>query len=135
MEKKYVGGEYIEMTQSEIDEIKAQNQKELLENASKYNLTYDDVLMILASNINMTLPDNTTKPLTEVINTEIDLPFKVGYKWELRGTTFVSVADPSAIGTYENPIIYTEDVQLIENAFYKKDGKIQVYISGGFVEM
>lgn len=130
----YDNGVYREQTQSEIDEIKAQNQRELLENASSYNLTADDILMILAQSISITLPNGQTETADKLIDTPIDLPFKLGYKWELHGTTFVSVEDSEAIGTMENPIIFYEGVQLIDNAFYMIDGVRNVYMNGQFVE-
>ena len=132
--KKLVNGEYIDMERSEIDEIKTQNQKELLENATKYNLTQEDILMILAHSISITLPNGQTETADNLIDTQIDLPFKLGYKWELHGTTFVSVEDAEAIGTMENPIIFYDGVQLIENAFYMIDGVRNVFMCGRFVE-
>ena len=130
---KCVNGQCFEMTQAEIDEVNESTQRDELEKATKYELTKEEIIKIIASNINVYLP-NETKRLSEVINSTIELPYKVGYRWELQGNTFVSVKDENAIGTIQNPIIYHEGVQMFDNAFYKKDGKLHVYMSGELIE-
>ena len=128
--KKCLNGDIVDATEEEI--LIAQNEE--LAKSKHYFIGFDDAMRIIANNIKITLPNNEEKPLSDIVNTSVDLPFKVGYRWELQGTSFVLVKDENALGTQENPIIYTEDVQMFDNAFYKKDGKLFVYMSGELIE-
>lgn len=63
---------------------------------------------------------------------------KLGYDWTVYSVNdvvvrkeYVEQANPT--GTKDNPIEYTEGVPLINNAYYRKDGKIYVWM-GEWVE-
>lgn len=120
------------------EEEEAEMQKSALEEALTFRpTTVEEKMQMLAEQIQEVLPEGTMQ--NRSMNGEITLPFKVGYRWEkkLVGNQIIyeSVPDPNAIGTQQNPIIYTEDCPLIDNAWYKKDGKMMVYMMGEFEEM
>ena len=63
---------------------------------------------------------------------------KLGYNWRVYTVNDVSVrkeyvAQTNPTGTKDNPIEYAEGVPLINNAYYRKDGKIYVWM-GEWVE-
>ena len=65
---------------------------------------------------------------------------KVGFDWVceylgkiLLTKTYVQQENP--VGTKDNPIEYADGCQLIDNAYYMKDGKLVVYMSGEFVDV
>lgn len=65
---------------------------------------------------------------------------KIGFDWviEKLGETILTktyVEQAIPVGTAENPIWYTEDVELIDNAYYVKDGARYVYMAGEWIEM
>lgn len=77
--------------------------------------------------------------LSSLITTETEQSDKLGYNWEITkvGKIEVSreyVAQENPRGTRDNPITYYDGVPLIDNAYYLKDGKRQVYMSGTWTE-
>lgn len=63
---------------------------------------------------------------------------KLGYDWKVYTVNDVAVrkeyvAQENPTGTKDNPIEYAEGVPLINNAYYRKDGKIYVWM-GEWVE-
>lgn len=65
---------------------------------------------------------------------------KLGFDWieEYLGEilltkTYVQQTNP--VGTKDNPIEYSDGIQLIDNAYYMKDGKLVVYMDGEFAEI
>lgn len=63
---------------------------------------------------------------------------KLGYDWKVYTVNDVTVrkeyvAQAVPVGTKDNPIDYAEGVPLINNAYYRKDGKIYVWM-GEWVE-
>ena len=63
---------------------------------------------------------------------------KLGYDWTVYTVNDVAVrkeyvAQTNPTGTKDNPIEYAEGVPLINNAYYRKDGKICVWM-GEWVE-
>lgn len=129
-----MGMVYRDMTEEE----EAEMQKFAIEEATTFHpTTIEEKIEMLAEQITEVLPEGAMQ--NRSMDGTVTLPFKVGYRWEkkLVGNTIMweSVPDPNAIGTQENPIIYTDDVPLIDNAWYKKDGKLMVYMMGEFEEM
>lgn len=58
---------------------------------------------------------------------------KLGYDWKVYTVNDMAVrkeyvAQENPTGTKDNPIVYTEGVPLINNAYYRKDGKIYVWM-------
>lgn len=79
---------------------------------------------------------NELKPITDLVRTETSQSDKLGQDWV---QTFVGdvlvrkeyVAQENPVGTSaENPIEYEDGIPLINNGFYRKDGKIYVYMDG-----
>ena len=63
---------------------------------------------------------------------------KMGYDWKVYMVNNIAVrkeyvAQENPTGAKNNPIVYTEGVPLINNAYYRKDGKIYVW-AGEWVE-
>ena len=63
---------------------------------------------------------------------------KLGYDWKIYTVNDMAVrkeyvAQENPVGTKDNPIDYAEGVPLINNAYYRKDGKIYVWV-GEWVE-
>lgn len=72
-------------------------------------------------------------------NTKTVQSDKIGFDWreEYLGNVLLTrtyVAQETPVGTADNPIEYYEGVQLIDNAYYMKDGVRQVYMDGEWVE-
>lgn len=72
-------------------------------------------------------------------HTEIVQSDKIGFDWkeEYIGTillTRIYVEQETPVGTPENPIEYYDGVQLIDNAYYNKDGKRFVYMNAEWIE-
>lgn len=129
-----VNGVTRDMTPEEIAEMQKMELEEL---GNVQPTTIEEKVRMLAEQIEEVLPEGTKQ--ARDMNGTVQLPFKVGYRWKkkLVGTQIIyeSVPDPDAIGTQNNPIIYTEDCPLIDNAWYMKDGKMMVYMMGEFEEM
>ena len=58
---------------------------------------------------------------------------KLGYDWKVYTVNDIEVRkdyiqQENPVGTADNPIEYTEGTPLINNAFYRKDGKIYVWM-------
>lgn len=58
---------------------------------------------------------------------------KLGYDWKVYTVNDMAVRKEYVVqenptGTKDNPIVYTEGVPLINNAYYRKDGKIYVWM-------
>lgn len=76
------------------------------------------------------------QPITDLIHTETTQSDKLGQNWveTYVGDVLVRkeyVAQENPVGTSaENPIEYAEGVPLINNAYYRKDGKLYVYMDG-----
>lgn len=70
------------------------------------------------------------------ISTTVEQSDKLGFNWRVYAVNNVVVrrdyeAQENPVGTSaENPIEYTEGVPLINNGYYRKDGKIYVYMDG-----
>jgi len=66
-----------------------------------------------------------------------ELPEKVGYKWELAYTfgnnsfTWISVPDPEAKGTKDNPIEWVSGMSTLINAWYIFEGELYVCVQSG----
>ena len=63
---------------------------------------------------------------------------KLGYDWKVYMVNNIAVrkeyvAQENTTGTKNNPIVYTEGVPLINNAYYRKDGEIYVW-TGEWIE-
>lgn len=124
------------MTEEEMMAFESAEQMDEVIANSSFVLSDADLVDLVVNNYNIEI-NGETKPVSEAIGTEIELPVKVGFKWEvvLTGNTFSYqlVEDPGAIGTIDNPIYYYEGCPLINNAFYIKDGGMFVYMDGEFV--
>lgn len=78
----------------------------------------------------------TLNPIIDLIHTETTQSDKLGQNWveTYVGDVLVRkeyVAQENPVGTSpENPIEYAEGVPLINNAYYRKDGKLYVYMDG-----
>lgn len=64
---------------------------------------------------------------------------KVGFDWcnTYIGDTLIKqeyVEQETPVGTADNPIVYTDGMSLINNAYYRKDGKVYVWMEE-WVEM
>ena len=76
------------------------------------------------------------QPITDLIHTETIQSDKLGQNWveTYVGDVLVQkeyVPQENPVGTSpENPIEYAEGVPLINNAYYRKDGKLYVYMNG-----
>lgn len=74
-----------------------------------------------------------------LVTTETTQSDKLGYDWEITKIgnleakkEYVTQKNPT--GTRDNPITYYDGVPLIDNAYYLKDGKRQVYMTGTWTE-
>lgn len=137
--KRYINGEYVDIPEAEADEITRMWQIEKLNSVSNNTLTMEDVIEAMLAGKTISDADGNTMPITDAIGENFSIPFKLGYKAKLvegsNGFAYEYVVDDTAIGTSENnAIVYSEEMPLINNAFYKKDGIIQVYMNGEFVE-
>lgn len=79
------------------------------------------------------------KTFSQLIKMETTQSDKLGYDWKITKIgnleakkEYVKQQNPS--GTQDNPITYYDGVPLIDNAYYFKDGKRQVYMSGAWTE-
>lgn len=131
-ETPVMGMVYRDMTPEEEAEMQA-SELEMLTHTMP--TTMEEKMQMLVETIQEQKPEGTT------VNEDgtLKLPFKVGYRWEkkLVGNTIMyeSVEDPNALGTQQNPIIYHEGVQLIDNAWYKFGDILKVYMMGEFEEL
>ena len=76
---------------------------------------------------------------SELVAVEIVQSDKLGYDWRVTKIGNLEakkeyVAQENPAGTRDNPILYCDGVQLIDNAYYIKDGKRQVYMDGTWTE-
>lgn len=122
------------VTRDMTPEEEAEHQKFTLEEMTRpIEVTEQDKIAALTDGVEVAIPPEATQEADGV-----HLPFKVGYRWEKvcgNGRVhFELVPDPNAIGTQDNPIIWSEGVQMLNNAFYVKDGKTYVYMSGELIE-
>lgn len=124
--KIYDNGVIREMTTDEINEMKITAQEAVLQPTTAM-LFDDDKLRLMLDSVSVTVPDAATDD-----NGVPVLPIKIGYKWQpvYSGTAFgwELVADPNAVGTADNPIIWTAGVRLIPNAYYLHDNVRYVYM-------
>lgn len=137
--KRYINGEYVDIPEAEADEITRMWQIEKLNSISNNVLTMENVVEAMLSGKTISDSEGNTMPIIDAIGESFSIPFKLGYKAKLvegsNGFAYEYVVDDTAIGTSENnAIVYSEEMPLINNAFYKKDGIIQVYMNGEFVE-
>lgn len=92
-----------------------------------------------AYEIRRTLNDGIAVNKVGGIKTEIMQSDKVGYDWK---NTYVNdilvkqeyVEQDIKMGTEDNPIVWKEGMQGIDNAYYLKDEIRYVYMNGEFVE-
>lgn len=124
--KIYDNGVIREMTTDEINEMKITAQEAVLQPTTAM-LSDDEKLRLMLDSVPVTVPDAATDD-----NGVPVLPIKIGYKWQpvYSGTAFgwELVADPNAVGTADNPIIWTAGVRLIPNAYYLHDNVRYVYM-------
>lgn len=78
---------------------------------------------------------NEFKPITDLVRTETKQSDKLGYDWleTYVGDVLVKqeyIEQENPVGTSaDNPIEYEEGMALINNAFYRRDGKIYVWMN------
>lgn len=97
-------------------------------------MTFDNLLMRIKAD------HSTAKSIDELggMTTEVTQSDKLGFDWcniyvgeALVRQEYVRQENPT--GTADNPIVYAEGVPLILNAYYRKDGKLYVWM-GEWVE-
>ena len=76
---------------------------------------------------------------SQLVTTETVQSDKLGYDWVITNVGSLEakkeyVAQENPAGTRDNPITYYDGVTLIDNAYYLKDGKRQVYMDGTWTE-
>ncbi len=76
---------------------------------------------------------------SQLVTTETVQSDKLGYNWKITRIGNLEakkeyVKQQNPVGTQDNPIEYYDGVPLIDNAYYIKDGKRQVYMSGEWTE-
>lgn len=124
--KIYDNGVIREMTADEVNAMKIATQEAALQ-PTIATLSDEDKLRLMLDSVPVTVPDAATND-----NGVPVLPIKIGYKWEpvYSGTAFgwELIADPNAVGTADNPIIWTAGVRLIPNAYYLHDNVRYVYM-------
>lgn len=79
------------------------------------------------------------KTFSQLVATETTQSDKLGYDWKITKIGNLEakkeyVAQENPAGTRDNPIAYYDGVTLIDNAYYLKDGKRQVYMAGTWTE-
>lgn len=79
------------------------------------------------------------KTFSQLVATETTQSDKLGYDWKITRVGNLEVKkeytkQENPVGTRDNPIEYYDGVPLIDNAYYIKDGKRQVYIDGEWTE-
>lgn len=79
------------------------------------------------------------KMVARLVETETTQSDKLGYDWVITKIGKLEakkeyVAQKNPVGTQDNPIVYYDGVPLIDNAYYLKDSKRQVYMSGSWAE-
>lgn len=120
--KIYDNGVIREMTTDEINEMKIAAQETALQ-PTVATLSDEDKLRLMLDSVPVNVPEETENN---------ELPFKLGYKWQpvYSGTAFgwELIVDPDAIGTADNPIIWTAGVRLIPNAYYLHANVRYVYM-------
>lgn len=76
---------------------------------------------------------------SRLVTTETTQSDKLGYDWKITKVGNLEakkeyVEQRNPVGTRDNPIQYYDGVPLIDNAYYIKDGKRQVYMDGTWTE-
>lgn len=79
------------------------------------------------------------KTFSRLVTTETTQSDKLGYDWKITRVGNLEVKkeytkQQNPVGTRDNPIEYYDGVPLIDNAYYIKDGKRQVYMDGTWTE-
>ena len=79
------------------------------------------------------------KTFSQLVATETTQSDKLGYSWKITRVGNLEVKkeytkQENPVGTRDNPIEYYDGVPLIDNAYYLKDGKRQVYMDGTWTE-
>lgn len=79
------------------------------------------------------------KTFARLITTETTQSDKLGYDWKITKIGKLEakkeyVKQQNPVGTRDNPITYYDGVPLIDNAYYIKDDKRQVYMDGAWTE-
>lgn len=79
------------------------------------------------------------KTLSDLVTTETTQSDKLGYDWTITKIGNIEakkeyVKQQNPVGTRDNPIEYYDGVPLIDNAYYLRDGKRYVYMSGEWME-
>lgn len=115
-----------EMTTDEINEMKIATQETAL-HPTTATLSDDDKLRLMLDSVPVNVPETATNDSGMPV-----LPIKIGYKWQpvYSGMAFgwELVADPDAVGTADNPIIWVAGVRLIPNAYYLYQNVRYVYM-------
>lgn len=131
---KWINGQIVPMTDEEINEMLIEQNKAKLAEMQSASVTSADLFNALLAGIPVTMPNGQTTTADKLADQQIDLPVKLGYKWQMVSSNgaivWESVVDENAIGTNENnAIIYFDGCPLINNAFYKfADGSIKVWM-------
>ncbi len=76
---------------------------------------------------------------SQLVTTETTQSDKLGYDWVITRVGSLEVKkeyikQENPVGTKDNPITYYDGVPLIDNAYYLRDGKRYVYMSGEWTE-
>lgn len=109
--------------------------------------TYDEVVKNFDSYFTQKLTteqqiaqlQSEVKTFSQLVATETTQSDKMGYDWKITKIGKLEakkeyVKQKNPVGTQDNPITYYDGVPLIDNAYYFKDGKRQVYMSGTWTE-
>lgn len=79
------------------------------------------------------------KTFSQLVTTETTQSDKLGYNWKITKIGNLEAKkeytkQENPVGTRDNPIAYYDGVPLIDNAYYLKNGKRYVYMSGEWTE-
>ena len=127
-------GEGIEIwTAEEAQFCTVKTRDEVMKNFDSYftpQLTTEQQIAQLKSEI---------ATFSQLVTTETVQYDKLGYDWVITNVGSLEakkeyVAQENPAGTRDNPITYYDGVTLIDNAYYLKDGKRQVYMDGTWTE-
>lgn len=84
--------------------------------------------------------ESAVADLSNLVTTETSQSDKLGYDWKITKVGSIEVLkeyveQENPRGVKDNPFEYYDGVELIDNAYYMKDGKLQVYMAGEWVEI
>lgn len=122
------------------EQMLATIHRELDAEKDKVNTTVKSISDAVSQLVDTSLElDAGLKSVQKLITNELVQSDKLGYDWKITkfGDMEVKkeyVQQENPVGTADNPIQYHEGVELINNAYYIKDGKRQVYMDGQWAE-